>query len=159
MMLYVVFMIIFARSDEAKLRARLSCGKETDFTRCVAGDREQKKGAAAGAFDIEAKTLVGFFVEQRVGLGCAENVAIEAVGALRGFVFDGVEEAAIIGGPGGAGDTLDSDWERFAAVQILDLQRVLAEAGGVERIGEQAIVVADRERAEAQKRMARGERV
>src|SRR5882762_5450775 len=109
MMLYVVFMIIFARSDEAKLRARLSCGKETDFTRCVAGDCEQKKCTAARAFDIEAKMLVGFFVEQRVGLGCAENMAIEAIGALRGFVFDGVEEAAIVGGPGGTGDALDSN--------------------------------------------------
>src|SRR5258706_13811943 len=88
MMLYVVFMIIFARSDEAKLRAGLSCRKETDFTRCVAGDREQKKGAAAGAFDIEAKTLVGFFVEQRVGLGCAQNVAIEAGRRVRGLLFD-----------------------------------------------------------------------
>src|SRR5258706_7634736 len=103
MMLYVVFVVVFAWSDQAEGRVRLSCGKETDFTRCVAGDREQKKRAAARAFDIEAETLIGFFVKQRIGLGGAENVAIEAVRALGGFVFNGIEKRAIVGGPRGAG--------------------------------------------------------
>ena len=35
-------------------------------------------------------------------------MAIEPVRALGGFVFDGVEERAIVGGPGSAGDALDS---------------------------------------------------
>ncbi len=86
-------------------------------------------------------------------------MTIETVRALGGFVLDRVEERSIVGGPRGTGGALNSNWERLASVQILDLQRVLAEAGGVQRIGEQGIVVADRERAEAQKRMARGERV
>src|SRR6267154_2325346 len=115
MMLDIVFVVVFARGDQTKFGVRLRCWEETDFTRCVAGDCEQKKRAAAGAFDVEAETLVGFFVEQRVGLGRAKNVTIEAVRALGGFVFDRVEERAIVGGPRGAGDALDSNWERLTS--------------------------------------------
>src|SRR6267142_1035560 len=115
MMLDIVFVVVFARGDQTKFGVRLRCWKKTDFTRGVAGDCEQKKCAAARAFDVEAESLVGLFVEQRVGLGCAENVAIQAVGALRSFVFDGVEERVIVGSPRGAGDTFDSNWERLAS--------------------------------------------
>jgi len=115
MMLDIVFVVVFAWSNQAESRVRLSCGKETDFTRCVAGDCEQKKCAAARAFDVESETLVGFFVEQRIGLGRAKNVTIEAVRALGGFVFYGVEECAIVGGPRGAGNALDSNWEPLAS--------------------------------------------
>src|SRR6266404_349911 len=154
MMVSVVFVIVFARGNEAEVGIGLSGGKEADLAGGVAGDGEEEKGAAAGALDIEAKALVALFVEQSIELGCAEDVAVEAVGALGGFVFDGIEERAIVGGPGGAGDALDSNGESLAGGQILDLQRVLAEAGGVERVGEQGIVVADGEGAEAEKGVA-----
>ena len=49
--------------------------------------------------------------------------------------------------------------ERFAGAEILDLQRVLAEAGGVEGVGEQMVVVADVEGAEARKGWPCGEGV
>src|SRR5713226_2311593 len=121
MMLDVVFVIVFARSNQTKFGVRLRCWKEANFARCVAGDGEEKKSAAAGAFNVEAETFVRLFVEQRVGLGCTEDVAIEAVRALGSFVFDGAEERAVVGGPGGASYALDSNGKRLASVQIFDL--------------------------------------
>src|SRR5713226_5173429 len=118
MMLDVVFVIVFARSNQTKFGVRLRGGKEANFARCVAGDGEEKKSAAAGAFDIQAETFVRLFVEQGVGLVRAKNVAIKAVGAFGGFVFDGVEEGAIVGGPGGASYALDSNGKRLASVEI-----------------------------------------
>ena len=155
----VVFVGVFAVSDHAKFRRGLIGGQVADFAGGVAGSREKQEGAAAGAFDLDAEALVAFFVEERVGLGEFSGVTIEAVGALGGFVFHGVEERAIVGGPGGAGDALDAFGKRFAGAEILDLQRVLAEAGGVERVGQQVIVVADVEGAEAEKGVAFGQSV
>jgi hypothetical protein len=122
-MVSIVFVIVFARGDEAKVGIGLTGGKEADFAGGVAGDGEEEKGAAASALDVEAKALVALFVEQSIRLGCAEEVTVEAVGALGGFVFDGVEERAIVGGPGGAGDTLDSNGESLAGGQIFAILR------------------------------------
>src|SRR5713226_1540811 len=138
----VIFVVVFARGDQAKVGIGLVGGEEAHLAGGVAGDGEEQEAAAAGAFDVQAKALVGFFVEQRIGLVVVEGMAIEAVGALGGFVFDSVEERAIVGGPGRTGDALDALGGDFAGAQVLDLQRVLPEAGSVERIGEQEIVVA-----------------
>ncbi len=86
-------------------------------------------------------------------------MTIEAIGALGGLVLHGVEERAIVGGPGGAGDPLDAFGKRLGGAEILDVQGVLAEAGGVERIGQQMIVVADVEGTEAEEGVAFGQRV
>ena len=158
-MVDVIFVGVFAGSITRNSACGLIGGQEADLAGGVAGDGEQKKGTAAGALDLDAKAFVDFFVEQVVGFGRVQRVAIEAVRALGGLVFDGVEERAIVGGPGGAGDALDALGKCVAGAQILDLQRVLAEAGGVERVGEKMIVVADVERAEAQERMAFGQSV
>src|SRR5260221_10021394 len=103
MMVSVVFVIVFARGNEAEVGIGLSGGKEADLAGGVAGDGEEEKGAAAGALDIEAKALVALFVEQSIELGCAEDVAVEAGGALWGFVFDGIEKGGVVGGPSGGG--------------------------------------------------------
>ena len=98
---------------------------------------EKQIGAAAGAFDLDAEALVGFFVDEHGRAQSSQGVAIEAMRALGGFVFDGVEKRAIVGSPGGAGDALDASGERFVGAEILDLQRVLAKAGDVERVSEE----------------------
>jgi len=86
-------------------------------------------------------------------------MAIEAVGALGNFVFDDVEEGEIVGGPGGAGDALEAEREEFVGVEILDFEDELAETGVVRGIGEETIVVADVEGAEAEEGVAFGEGV
>jgi hypothetical protein len=81
------------------------------------------------------------------------------VGTLGDFVFNDVKEGEIVGGPGGTGDTLDTEGEEFVGVEILDFEDELAETGVVRGIGEETIVVADVEGAETHEGMAFGEGV
>src|SRR5260370_3817807 len=150
----VIFVVVFARGDQAKVGIGLVGGEEAHLAGGVAGNGEEQEATAAGAFDVEAKALVGFFVEQRIGPAATHDVAIEAVGALGGFVFDSVEERAVVGRPGGTGDGLDANGQRLASAQIFVLQRVLPEAGSVEGIGEDEIVGAARQIAKAGIKMA-----
>ena len=88
-----------------------------------------------------------------------ERVAPELELALLLFVFDGVEERGIVGGPGDGADALDFAGEGFAGFEILDVQRVLAEAGGVGGVGEPAAVVGDVGGADGEEGVALGELV
>src|SRR6266852_1798827 len=81
-------------------------------------------------------------------------MAIETIGALRGFIFDGVEEGAVVGGPGGAGDAFEPFGQKGASAQVFDVQRVLAKTGRVGRVSEKTVVVANNERIEAEKGVA-----
>jgi len=130
-----------------------------DFAGGVAVGDEENVGTAPAALDVDAEALVFFFVEKRVGAVGAEDVAEESVGALGDFVFDDVEEGAVVGGPGGAGDALDAEREHRGVIQISDFERVLAEASGVRGVGEEGIVVADFEDTEAEEGVALGENV
>ena len=71
MVVDVIFVVVLPRIDQAECRVRLSCRKEANFAGRVARDSQQEKGAAARAFDIDAKTFVRFFVEERVGFARA----------------------------------------------------------------------------------------
>jgi hypothetical protein len=77
--------------------------------------------------------------------------------ALGDGVFDYVEEVAVVGGPGGGGYAFGAEGKKCAAAEFLDLEGVLAEAGGVGGIGKEMVVVGDVERAEAEEGMAFGE--
>jgi len=154
MMIDVVFVMVFARSNKMEFAGGLIGAQKADFTGGVAIGDEEEIGAAAGAFDINAEALVFFLVEEGVGDAGAEDMAIEAVGALGNFVFDDIEESEIVGGPDGAGDALDAEGEEFVGLQILDFENELAETGVVRGIGEETIVVTDGEGAEAEEWMA-----
>src|SRR6266851_1619523 len=112
------------------------------------------KTSAARAFYFDSKPLVGLFIEQGIRFCGAQNMPIEPVRALRDFVFDGVEQRAIVGSPGDAGDTFESLGKSSSGAQVFDLKQVLAEAGGVGRIRKQVIVFADLEASQSKKRMA-----
>ena len=88
-----------------------------------------------------------------------QRVAPELVLALLLLVLDGVEEGAIVGGPDDGADALDFAGERLAGFQILDVQRVLAEAGGVGGVGQPAAVVGDVGCADGEEGVALGELV
>ena len=57
----------------------------------------------------------------------------------------------IVGGPGHGGDAGGGVGEGLSVAQIFHLQPVLAEAGEIDGVGEQVVVVADGEAAEADK--------
>ena len=103
---------------------------------------------------FDSKTLIEFLEEQGVRFRGPQNVPVEAVRALRGFVLDGVEQRAIVGGPGDTGDALDALGKDGPGAQVFHLQRELAESRGIGRIGEQAIIFTDFEGTQSKKRMA-----
>src|SRR5260370_40780166 len=78
---------------------------------------------------------------------------VEPVRALGRFVFDGIEQRKIVGGPGDTGDAFEPLGESAPGVQVFDLQHVLAETSSVGRIGEQVIVFADLEGTQSKVRM------
>src|SRR5262245_3921459 len=145
MVLNVVFVIVFAGGDELESADGSGGGEEANFAGGVAVGYKKEIGAAAGAFDVDAEAFVEFFIEQGVGFRgrVAEGMAVETVGALGDGVFDHVEDMAVVGGPGGAGYAFGAEGEEFAGAQVFDLERVLAEAGGVSGVGEKMIIVGD----------------
>ena len=70
----------------------------------------------------------------------AKRMAIEPVLALGFLVFDGVEEVGVVVGPDDGADALCCIGEGLAGAEILDVQGVLAEAGVVDRVGEQVLI-------------------
>src|ERR1700730_15344131 len=52
-MVGVVFVIVFARGDDAEVGSGLSGGKEADFAGGVAGGGQKEKTAAARAFGLD----------------------------------------------------------------------------------------------------------
>src|ERR1051325_12035704 len=86
-------------------------------------------------------------------------MTIEAVGTLGYFVFDCVEEGAVVGGPGGACDACDFKWQKRVSSEIFDCEWVLAKAGDVCGVGEELVVVADVEGAETEEGVAFGKGV
>jgi hypothetical protein len=83
-------------------------------------------------------------------------VAPELELALLLFVFDGVEERGVVGGPSNGSDALDLAGKGFARREVPDVEGVLAEARGVGCVGEPAAVVGDVGCADRKKRMALG---
>ena len=159
MMIDVVFVVVAAFVDERELQGGAVGAEIADLAGGVTVGDEEDVSAAAAAFDVDTEALVFFLVEKRVGTVGAENVEIELVGTLSGFVFDYIEKGAIVGGPGSAGDALDAERKDRGVLEIFDLESVLAEAGGVRGEGEEGIVVADFEDAEAEEGVAFGEEV
>ena len=103
---------------------------------------------------FDSKPLVDFLEEQGVRFRGPQNVPVEAVRALRGFVLNGVEQRAIVGGPGNTGDALDTLGKDGPGAQIFHLERELAESRGIGRISEQAIIFTDFQATQSKKRMA-----
>jgi len=153
----VVFVVVTAFVNECEGQRGAVGAEVADFAGGVAVGDEEDIGAAAAALDIDAEALVFLFVEEGVGTVGADDMEKELMGAFGGFVFNDVEESAIVRGPGGRGDALDAERKLGGVVEILDFEGVLAEAGGVGGVGEQGIVVADFEDTEAEESVALGE--
>jgi hypothetical protein len=135
-----------ARLDEARLRLRLRRRKKPPLALGVAVGVDEDPAVVARAGDLEREPLVLLLVDERVGPGRPDDVPVEPVGALRG-VLDDVEERLAVGRPGDGVDPLGPVREELPGRQVLDEKGVEAEAGGVDRVGEELRVVARREEA------------
>ena len=75
------------------------------------------------------------------------------------FVFDGIEEGAIIGRPDYGANPLDFTGQGLAGFEVLDVERVLAKTRGIYGVGEIAAVVGNVGGSNGKKGMACGELV
>ncbi len=74
-------------------------------------------------------------------------VAVDAIRPL-GRIVDGVEQRLVVRGPGQGAGLIHLEGQQRAVLEVLQVQRVVAEAGHVGRVGEVAPVVGDHERAQ-----------
>ena len=155
-----VLVLVVARADEGEAAVGLVGGEDAGLGGGVAGGFHDEEFAVAGAADAEVEALVVVLVDEDVGgVRRAEGVTPELELALLLLVFDGVEEGAIVGGPDDGADALDFAGQGFAGFEILDVEGVLAEAGGVGGVGEPAAVVGDVGVADGEEGVAFGELV
>ena len=139
-----VFVLVFARSDDREHAGGIACVEERGFAGDVAGRLKDDIFAVAGAAGADVEALVVVLVDEHVGgVVRSERVAIELELALLLFVFDGVEHRLVIGGPYDGTGAFHRSRQGFAGLEILDVQRVLSEAGGVCGVGEPAAIVGD----------------
>src|SRR5258708_34809362 len=61
-MVSVVFVVVFSRSDEPKFSGRLVGAQVTDFAGRVTRDVQEEKSAAPRAFHFNSKPLVGLLL-------------------------------------------------------------------------------------------------
>src|ERR1700687_2067365 len=144
MVVDVIFVLVLAGGNEAERGGGLIGAKKMDFTGGVAGRYQKKIIAAAGARDRDAEALI-FFVVQKSVRGCfglrgasfdgTQQKAEELIGTFGDWIFDGVEEVAIVGGPGGAGDALAAAREGGAGARSFYVRGVVAASGGGHRSG------------------------
>ena len=140
---HVVLVVLLARGDQAQGRRRLVGREPAPFARGEGGNADEENRLAARAPGEHPEHLVLLLIEEDVGRRVgAEGVPVEPVRAL-GRVGDRVEERLVVGRPGHRGRSRDLLREELAGRQVLDVQRVVAEARVVGRVGEQVPVVAD----------------
>jgi hypothetical protein len=98
-----------------------------------------------GAGDADVEGVVPLLVHELVGgRGRPQHVRLDALAEQRHRVLLDIIDGAVVVGPGEVGfDIGDVVGERLAGCEVFDLKRVLAAADGIERVGEQAIVLAD----------------
>jgi hypothetical protein len=169
-----IFVVVFARADERECAVGLVGGQHPRFGRGVAGRFQYQEFAVAGAAGAQIEALVVVLADDDIGgVRRAQGMAQQLVLALLHLVFNGVEEGAVghpidgdlsmgtpvVSGPHDGAHTLDFTGQRLAGFEILDVERVLAEAGGVGRVGEPSRVVGDVGGADRKEGLALGEQV
>ena len=155
--LNLVFDVGVAQEDDAQEASTVDGSRvgidHLHLRRIHALARDDHVAAVERARHAEREQLVGLFEQQRVGRIAAHHVAPEPARPL-GLVHGDVVERATVVGPGDGSHLRHGPRIEHAVAQVLELQRVVAAAGAVERAGEAHAVAAHGKGAEAQERLA-----
>ena len=155
-----VFVLVFAGTDESELSSWLVGWKDAALGGGVAAGFEDDEFPVASTACADVEALIVVLLDENIGgVRRLKGVAIKLKLALLLFVFDGVEERAVVGCPGDGAYALDFAGEGFSGFEILDVEGVLAEAGGVDGVGEPAAVVGYVGGADGEEGLAFGELV
>ncbi len=151
-MVDVVLVALAARHQHARLGGRLAGGHHAHLGAVLAHDGEHHEGLAARVAHADVEVLVGLEIHRRVRT--AQRQAVQPVAALRGLVLLRVEERGAVGGPRERRDAHRGIAREAARGELLHVQRVLAEAREIDRVGEQTAVGAHVEGAHGRVRVA-----
>ena len=154
-MIDLVLVILLARQDRSPGALDTIRGQIAMFRGGEGPRGAQDEGAAPRAPNSQTKQFVFFLPQERV-VALAQAMSPQAVGAL-GIVLGHVEEGGGVGRPRDGGHPLDAIGQQHASAEVLHVERVLAKAGGVDRVGEEVPVVRHRVHAQRDERQAGGE--
>ena len=156
----VVLVLVLAGTDDFEFAGGLIGGKDKALGSGVAAGFEDHEFAVAGAACADVKAFVVVLIDEDIfAVGRVERVAKKLELALLFLVFDGIEKCGVVGSPGDGTDPVNFTREGFAGFEVLDVERVLAEAGDVSGVGEPAAVVGDVGGADGEECLAFGELV
>ena len=140
-MVAVVLVPFLASEDQARRRGGIIRRDHALFGGGLAVAVDEDPVAAERPIGIEIVQIVLLFEDQRI-VFAAQRVAVKAPLPL-GRVLDGVEDRLVVGGPQHRADSFGhAGLDVAAGAQVAHVQRVLAIADVVGRIGEQVAVVA-----------------
>ena len=143
-------------SRERLLASRVGIG-DAPLGRVLALDAEQDEALVERLADADVEQLVGLVEQQLVGAG-ADHVTPQAVRPL-GLVHRHVVEGAAVVGPRRRRHLFDRPGVDLARAEVLHVEREIAPAGDVGRVGEPHRVARHRRQAEAKERLVARERV
>ena len=154
----VVFVADAPRGDECGFSAGIVRGQQVRFVGDLIAGRDDDVAFRRSLAEIDPEAAVGFFVDHLIAVcGFPRDVAPHLVGAPV-LVRHAVEEGPIVRRPHRvAKGVFDGFREHVAAGQILDEHGVALGAAGVGAVRQVATVVADRERAEVEVLVFRGQ--
>src|SRR5258708_11357459 len=127
----VVLDVLFTRFDDFPFGHGLVGGNKTRFAGGVTADDEQQIGFAASLASANRKPFVFFLVEEVVGAGRADSMAIQLIGPFSDCVFHSIENCFVVVGPG----------HGLAALSMVDYQLGAAEGFYAQRTSPVASVV------------------
>ena len=154
-----VLLVILARCNQGPRSLRGVSRKEAALAGGVASAFYDEETTVAGEAHAQVEALIRLFQHQRVLFGVTHAMAEEFVVALGLLVFRGVEERLSVRRPGEGADALCGIGEHLSGGEILEVQRVLAEAGVIGGVGKQSKVGAEAHAANGHKRLILSELV
>ncbi len=153
-----VFLLLNARGDYLEAAQRIFCVEPATLIGGVAACFHQEVVAVARPANAQVEAFVWLLVDEDVrGCGLSQDVAPELVVPLGDLVFGGEQKRCAVGAPNNGADALGCVCEMVAGAEVLDVERVLAEAGVVGGVGEQISVWADAHGAHRHEGLAPGE--
>jgi len=155
----VVLDIGLAGGEQLGQRSGIEGVEVVDFATGRAVHLKEEESAAAALVDREMEPLIGFFVQQRIRSGAAEQVPPGLIRAL-GVIERDVDEAAAVLRPFEPVVGIRNGVRRhFSGGKVLHLGDVDFVAGGIEGVGQQAVIGAGGDVAQAQIALVLGQQV
>ena len=155
----IIFDVLAPRHQQPGLCIRFRSPQQTRFAGSVASALDHDILAVARAARAQIEPFVGLFQHQHVVRHRRpQPMPVQLELPLLHLILDRIKQCPVVGRPHDRPHAFPRFRQELACPQVLDMQRVLPEACGVGRIGQQAAVVGDVHAAQGHKVVPRRER-